>query len=148
MVCRTKYKPWKMIVQMYQSRLFQMWRCWIQNPFTTNQGSTDQNRLVQDQAVRSGPRTRLDQDQRFLRNLGPDRTRTKHFEKSRTDSDQDRKNLRNQGPTRTRTKKNLKISDRTEPGPIKFRKSRTKSDRSVPGPGGPWIPGGEGSTFL
>ena len=44
--------------------------------YVSNQGSTDQNRLVQDQAVRSGPRTRPDQDQKFLRNLGPDRTRT------------------------------------------------------------------------
>ena len=68
------------------------------------QGSTDQNRLVQDQAVRSGPRTRPDQDQKFLRNLGPDRTRTKNFEKSRTEPDQDRKILGHLGQTRTRTK--------------------------------------------
>jgi len=30
--------------------------------------------------------------------------------------------------------------DRTGPGPTKFRKTRIKSDRSVPGPGGAWIP--------
>ena len=42
------------------------------------QGSTYQNRLVHDQAVRS--------------------FRTKNFEKSRTDSDQDRKISRNQDP--------------------------------------------------
>ena len=94
-----------------------------------NQGSTDQNRLVQDQAVRSGPRTRPDQDQKFLRNLGPDRTRTKNFEKSRTESDQDRKNLRNQGPTRTRTGKFWEIQDRPGPGPENFGTSRTDSDQ-------------------
>ena len=31
-------------------------------------------------------------------------------------------------------------TDQTEPGPTKLRNSRTKSDRSVPGSGGPWIP--------
>ena len=35
------------------------------------QWSTDQNRVVQDQAVRSGPRTRPDQDQQNLDNLAP-----------------------------------------------------------------------------
>ena len=33
-----------------------------------------------------------------------------------------------------------KISDPTGPGPTKFGKSRTKSDRSVLGPSGSWIP--------
>ena len=78
----------------------------FQNPFSTNQGSTDQNRLVQDQAVRSGPRTRPDQDQ-----------------------DQDRKNLRNPGPTRTRTGKFWEIQDRPGPGPENFGTSRTDSDQ-------------------
>jgi len=39
------------------------------------QGSRDRNRLVQDQAVRSGPRATPDQDQQNLENLEPDRTR-------------------------------------------------------------------------
>ena len=62
--------------------------------------------------------------------LGPDQDRKK-FKKSRTSSDQDRETLRNLGPVWTRAKKileilfgpdqeNFKISDRTEPGPLKF----------------------------
>ena len=35
-----------------------------------------------------------------------------------------------------RNQKNFKISNRTEPGPTKIGKSRTDSDRSVPGSGG------------
>ena len=86
-------------------------------------------------------RTETDQDQQNLENLGPNRTRTSKilkisdrtgpgpakFRKSRTEPDQDQQNLKNLGPNRTRTKK-------------KIRKSRTKSDRSVLGPGGSWIP--------
>ena len=39
------------------------------------QESKDQNRLVQDQAFRSGPENRLDEDQQKLRNLGPTKFR-------------------------------------------------------------------------
>ena len=70
------------------------------------------------------------------------------FWKSRTGPDQDRKNFRNPGPARTRTQKNFKISEQTEPGPTKFWKCRTDSDRSVPGFGGPWIPGWDSSLRL
>ena len=56
-----------------------------------------------------------------------DRTRTEKIEKSRTSSDRDQ-NL-------------SEILDRL--GPTKFGKSWTKSDRSVLGPGGPWIPDNE-----
>ena len=113
------------------------WRLWVWrriNPSSSLniypiQGPTDQNRLVQDQAVRFGPRTRPDQDQKILRNLGPDRTRTKNFEKSRTESDQDRKNLRNPGPTRTRTRKFWEIQDQPGPRPENFGTSRTDSDQ-------------------
>ena len=59
---------------------------------------------------------------------------------------------------RTRTEKNREIKDQAGPGPTKFgksptepdqdqkkiRKSRTKSDRSVLGPGGSWIPASRG----
>ena len=44
-------------------------------------------------------------------------------------------------PNWTWNNKIWKISHRTGPGPTKFRKSRTKSDRSALGSGGPWIPG-------
>ena len=54
--------------------------------------------------------------------------------------DQDRKIFRNLGPVRTRTERILEIPDQLGPGPIKFWKSRTDSDRSVPGPGGSWVP--------
>ena len=59
------------------------------------------------------PRTRPDQDQKVLRNLGPDRTRTKKIEKSRTELDQDQEKFGNLGPDRTRTNKIKK--SRTEP---------------------------------
>jgi len=65
---------------------------------------------------RTSSRTRPDQDQKILRNLEPDQTRTKNFEvrpgpgpenfeKSRTDSDQDQQNLEILGPNRTRINK-------------------------------------------
>ena len=78
-----------------------------------------------------------------LGNLRAERTRAKNFEQSRTDSGQDQEKFENFGSNRTRPSKIKKISDRAGPGSTKFGKSWTKSDRSVPGPDVPWIPGSD-----
>ena len=67
-------------------------------------------------------------------NSGPERTRAKIFEQSRTDSGQDQEKIENFGSNRTRPNKIKKISDRSGLGSTKFKNlepSRT----------GPWIPG-------
>ena len=69
------------------------------------QGSPDQNGLVQNQAFRSGPRTKPDQDQKIREiqdQLGPG---LENFKKSRTEPDQDQQKLENLGPARGRTSK-------------------------------------------
>ena len=117
MVCRTKYKPWKMIVQMYQSRLFQMWRCWIY--FKIHSPPT------------RDPRTRTDwsRTKRFGPVLGPDRTRTKNFWEIQDRTGPGPNILRNPGPTRTRTRKFWEIQDQPGPRPENFGTSRTDSDQ-------------------
>ena len=99
--------------------------------------------------VDSGP----DQDQTNFRNQGPVQTRTEkmleipdqlgpgpHLWKIGPTPDRTKAKKNYDNWDRTMTKKNIQISDRIRPGPTKFWKSRTDSDRSVPGPVGPWIP--------
>ena len=83
-------------------------------------------------------RTKTDRSrtERFGPVLGPNRTRTKKFWKSRTGPDQDQKNFKNYGPNRTRTKQILKISDQLGPiGPRTWRSvdpwSESKLTRNI-----------------